>query len=205
MLYISITMLTVFLADMLLGVGLSGWLTFNRDLIFSGQVWRIITFIFLPPASQPIFILFTLYFYYFIGGALENEWGPSRFTFYYLCGVIGNIVAGMIAGSASNIYLNMSLFLAFAQLYPEHQIMLFFILPVKIKYIAYVDWALYGIALLFAIIRMDLSGCLSIAASLLNFFLFFGPDLMDKFNNWRRYRGRRKDFKRNVRNNDFWR
>ncbi len=87
------------------------------------------------------FIAFSLYFYYLIGTALEREWGSFWFDVYYFCGAIGTVIAGFITGSATNYYLNMSLFFAFAALYPNFQVLLFFFIPIKIKWLAYVDAA----------------------------------------------------------------
>lgn len=166
----------VFIADLLLSsrVSLYGALTFDRAAIFSGQVWRILTFVVLPPSTSLIFILFSLYFYYLIGTSLEREWGALKFNIYYLIGIIGTIIAGFITGYADNYYLNMSLFFAFAMFYPDFQILLFFILPVKIKWMAWLDAAFF----LYMFIIGDWSARASIIAALLNFLLFFGSDFI---------------------------
>lgn len=207
MIYITVTMLAVYLADWLIGINFSGYLYFDRGLILRGQVWRLVTFVFLPPNTEPIFLLFSLYFYYFIGDGLEKAWGASQFTFYYACGVLGTIVAGFIAGSAGNAYLNLSLFFAFAHLYPDMQVRLFFILPLKIKYLAWVNWAIFAFSLIGALIRLDFASCASIIAPIINYLLFFGKDHIDSFRDWRRYGKQRRNFRRQTRNNpnDFWR
>ncbi|MDR2932398.1 MAG: rhomboid family intramembrane serine protease [Oscillospiraceae bacterium] len=207
MIYITVTMLAIYLMDTFIRIGIADWLYFSRALILQGQVWRLITFIFVPPAASPIFILFSLYFYYFVGDSLEKTWGAFQFTFYYLCGIVGTIIAGFLTGFASNNYLNLSLFFAFAQLFPDHQVLLFFFIPIKIKYLAYVNWAFFGISLMTSIIRLDFVTCASILASLVNFFIFFGPDFIDRFRDWRRYGKQRRDWKKQSRNNnnDFWR
>ncbi len=112
---------------------LSSLIYFDKELILHGQVWRVLTFIFEPPDSSPLWIIFALYLYWVIGSALEQNWGSFRFNVYYLVGMIGTIISGLITGYATNTYLNLSLFLAFAMLYPNFQLMLFFIIPVKIK------------------------------------------------------------------------
>ena len=207
MLYITVTMLAVFLMDAFMGIGISPLIGFDRGLVLQGQIWRVITFIFLPPSARSLFFLFMLYFYYFIGNSLEKTWGSFQFTVYYLFGVAGTIIAGFIAGSAGNMYLNMSLFFAFAQLFPDHQVLLFFIIPVKVKYLAYINWIFFAFSLVSALINLDFATCLSIVASLINFFIFFGPDFFDRYRDWKRYGGRRRDFKKQVKNNrdDFWR
>lgn len=145
-------------------------LYFNRDLILRGEVWRLITFIFLPPSSSIIWILFSLYFYYFLGTTLEHQWGSARFNIYYAIGVLGNIISGFIMGVATNEYLNLSLLLAFAVLYPDHEILLFFFLPVKMRWIG---WA-WGAYLVYQLIIMPLPYKVSLVFSLLPFILFFG-------------------------------
>ena len=138
--------LGVWLFDMVLatraGVMASGYLTFDRAAILRGQVWRLITFIFVPSSGQPIYLFLALYFYWWVGNALENEWGAFKFNVFYLCGVLGSVAFGFITGYATAEYLNMSLFLAFAILYPEHQVLVFFLVPIKMKWIALVDFLL---------------------------------------------------------------
>ena len=134
-------MALVFILDYLFAVRIntlfSSYLIFDREAVLTGEVWRVITFALLPPNSSVIFIIFSLYFYWMIGSVLETEWGAFKFNVFYLCGIIGTIAAGFITGYATNYYLNMSLFLAFALLYPEFELRLFFAIPVKIKYLAF--------------------------------------------------------------------
>lgn len=171
--YLCLGMLGVFVLDFLpFGVSASSLLYFNRDLILQGQIWRAITFVFLPPSSSILFILLSLYFYYFLGTMLENRWGSRRFNLYYLIGVLGNIAAGFITGYATNTYLNLSLFLAIAVLYGDMQVNLFMFLPIKMKYIALVDAAL----LIYSFLVGSWAARLGLVLSLLPFFLFFGRD-----------------------------
>lgn len=153
---------------------LSSLIYFDRELILQGQVWRIFTFVFDPPDSSPLFIIFALYFYWLIGSALERQWGSFRFNVYYLTGMLGAMIAGMITGYATNTYLNMSLFLAFAMLYPNFEVLLFFFIPVKMKFLAWLDVALM-------LVLMVLGGWvvrIAILVSFLNFLLFFWLDLV---------------------------
>ena len=173
MLYIVTTMLFVSIFDIVLGFPLSSYFALNRALIMRGQVWRLLTFIFVPPSSSVLTLVLALYFYYFIGRTLEQVWGTFRFNVYYLCGMLGCILAGLITGYGSNDYLNLSLFLAFAYLFPNHQVLLFFIIPIKMKNLAYLDWILFAINLIFG----TWATRAAIVASLINFFIFFGPDI----------------------------
>jgi len=169
-------MALVFLSDIVLvsqGVNpLSAVLAFDRSALFAGQVWRLVSFIIIPVNSSILFIILSLYFYWLMGTALESEWGSFKFNIFYLFGVIGTILAGLITGYAVNTFLNMSLFLAFALLYPDFQMRLFFLIPVKVKYLAYIEAAYLLFMLIFSSWQMKIV----IFVSLLNIVLFFWTD-----------------------------
>lgn len=189
--YIVLGMAVVFVMDMFLypftRLSLSGLLAFSLPHILRGQIWRLVTFVLIPPSSRLLFILFSLYFYWLMGTTLENQWGRFRFNAYYLCGILGNILAGLITGYATNFYLNLSLFLAFAILYPDFQIMLFFIFPIKMKWLAIAD----AVMLVFSALGQGLVGWIALLFSLLNVALFFGRDLVDMGKSaYRRYKWR---------------
>lgn len=150
-------------------------LTLNRDMILQGQVWRLITFIFIPPGSS-IFVIFALYILYIFGSSLENIWGSFRFNLYYFIGVLSAIISAFIAGSASNVYLNLSIFLAFAYLYPDFKLLLFFIIPVKVKYLAWFNVFFVVLTVIFDSIENKIAAVLSLS----NFIIFFGGDLWKK-------------------------
>lgn len=83
------------MADYLLAayhISLSYYLMFDREAIFHGQIWRLVSFIFMPPSSSPVFLLISLMFYWYLGTSLQNTWGTFRFTVYYLCGMLGAIL-----------------------------------------------------------------------------------------------------------------
>ncbi len=155
---------------------LSDLLYFDTDLILQGQIWRVITFLFLPESSSALWIIFTLYFDWLIGKSLENQWGSFRFNVFYFLGAIGSIIGGIITGWATNSYLNASLFLAFATLFPDFELMLFFILPVKVKYLGMISAAI----LMYSLIVYPVSYKVAILISLINFFLFFGKDFYQR-------------------------
>ena len=181
--------------------GVSGLLSMDRELVLSGQVWRLVTFVFVPPSSGIYFMVFALYFYWMIGSALERDWGSFRFGVYYLCGIIGTIISGFITGWADNSYLNMSLFFAFAMLYPNFEMRIFFILPVKVKWLAWLDGALF--ILLFIIGNWSIKA--AILAAMLNFFLFFGKDFINSIKSFiarSKYRGSVRRGERENRN--YW-
>lgn len=195
MYYITGIMLAVFAADLILGGRVSPMIFFYRDLIAQGQVWRLLTFIFMPPGTSPVWILFSLYFYCIIGNALESAWGGFRFNLFYLCGVIGAILSGLITGRTGSEFLNLSLFLAFAAIYPDHQVLLFFFLPVKVKWLAALDLAyiLYSFVMGNWVVR------LCILFSLLNVLLFFGGDFFRSLRQQAGYWKTRRQFRRNSR------
>jgi membrane associated rhomboid family serine protease len=167
-----------------------GRLTLEPDLVAQGQIWRLITYIFIPPSSSPIFILITLYFYYMIGTALEQEWGSFRFNVYYLIGMIGTTIAALLTGYGTSSYLNASLFLAFARLYPEYEILLFFILPVKMKYLGWLNW----ITIIFTILTGTIPAKAAAVASILNYLIFFGGDIIRRRRNTANVRVNKRRF-----------
>lgn len=194
MILLSSAMLGVFLADLLLpDMGLSALLMLNTNLVAQGQVWRLITFIFLPPNTSVLWILFSLYFYCLLGNSLENEWGAFRFNLFYLCGMVGAILAALFTGGwGTNVYLNLSLFLAFAAIYPDFKLILFFVFPVKVKYLAALD----GVLLVVSLILGDWSVRLSIVMSLLNVILFFGGDFLRNIKQQAGYWKTRRNFRK---------
>lgn len=196
MTYVVIGMAAVFVLDsMMPGWNLWGKMMLTRSGLMRGEFWRLVTFIFLPPDSSVVFIIFSLYFYWMIGTALENAWGSARFTLFYLIGMIGNIIAALITGYAGNSFLNMSLYFAFAAMNPNYQLMLFFIIPVKIKYLALVNAVMYLISFIFGTWSMRLMILLSLA----NVILFLGGDIMNTFRQEMRYFRTRRNFRRAMR------
>lgn len=195
MTYLVLGMGVVFVMDMFLrpftGVYMSGLLAFDRAAILHGQVWRLISFVLIPPRSSLLFILFSLYFYWLVGSTLEQQWGRFRFNAYYLCGVVGTIISGFITGHTTNSYLNLSLFLAFAILYPNFEVLLFFFLPLKMKWLAIIGGAL----LILSAVGQGLTGWLGLIFALLNVVLFFGRDLIDLIQSANRRRQWRKNWK----------
>ena len=178
-----------------LGYQLYSLITLTRTGLMRGQIWRLVTFVFVPPSSSPIFILFALYFYYMIGVGLENQWGRVKFNLYYLVGMLGSIIAALITGYADNTFLNLSLFFAYAALYPDEQVLLFMILPIKMKYLALVDAALY----LYYFIVGTASTRITIVLCLLNVALFLGGDIINTIRRESSYWKTRYNFRKAMR------
>ncbi len=163
--------------------------------IMQGEVWRLVTFLFIPPTTSPIWLLFTLYFYYMIGSALEHEWGSFKFNIYYLVGVLGTIGAAfLLGGSSSAMLLNFSLIFAFSYLFPNFQIMIFFVIPVKMKYLSLA----YAAMLIYMYWGAPIYGLITVGGSILNFLLFFGKDFMLRLATGRKVYYNRKSFQSKI-------
>lgn len=172
-------------------VWITQFFSLQSAAVLHGQVWRLFTFIFLPGSySNPIFLFLSLYFYYVIGQTLENQWGGFRFNLYYLIGMAGAWACSLLVGTWGNGGLLLSLFLAFAWLYPNMQVLLFYIIPIKVKWLgiaAGVMWAwdvlsypgIYRLCPIF-----ELAG----------FLVFFGPDVWRAICSWFNNRGRRNNW-----------
>ncbi len=156
-------------------------LQFSPYNVLRGQVWRLISFVLIPEYSG-LWLFISLYFYYFIGSTLEREWGTAKFTVYYLSGVLFTLLYGFLiyavtgAGhygfSAS--YINLSMFFSFATLFPETRVLLFFFIPVKIKWLALLD----AVFFLIAVIRNPFPVNLLPIVAVLNYLLFCGDALL---------------------------
>jgi membrane associated rhomboid family serine protease len=155
-----------------------------------GEVWRLVTYIFLPQ-SFSFWVIIALWFLWFIGDGLERAWGPFRVTLYYLVGMIGTTVAAFFFGSNfSNSMLTAALFFAFAHFYPDEIIYVFFILPMKIKWIA---WA----AAAFLFLGFMVGGIaykMAMIAALSNYLIFFGPGAIRQLRQRKEVATRRKRF-----------
>lgn len=142
------------------------FLRFDRDLILQGQVWRLLTYIFIPQSSG-IWLFLLLIAYYSIGRMVESVWGTLKFNLFYFCGVLLMDIGGLLLNThASTYYLNLSLFVALATLYPDNRVLLMYIIPLKMKYLAW----FYLLISAIDIIQGDLSPLFA----LLNYFIFFG-------------------------------
>jgi membrane associated rhomboid family serine protease len=151
-------------------------LTLEPSLVMQGQIWRLVTYIFIPPTTSLLFIVFVLLFYYMVGSGLEQEWGSFKFNLYYLVGMLATTIAAFLTGggAVTAVYLNLSLFLAFAHLFPDYEVLIFFIIPLKVKYLAWLNWAFIA----FTVITQPLPDKVVALVSITNYLLFFGPDLI---------------------------
>ncbi len=148
------------------------------EYVRAGEWWRLITFLFIPPLTNPIFAFFAWYLFYLMGSALEGHWGAFRYNLFLLTGYIVTVAVTFLFpfSAATNIFIGGSVFLAFAYLYPDFQLYIFFILPVKIKWLAILTWIGYA----YEVIVGSGHTRLLVLASISNFFLFFGRDIIWK-------------------------
>lgn len=161
------------------------YLMLDARAILHGQIWRIVTFMIWPPSSDIFFNLIALYLYYSLGMTLERVWGSFRFNIYFFMGVLGHVLAAIIiylmTGSIYPLttdYLNFSLFFAFAATFPEMQFLLFFVIPIKAKWLAIFNGAYFMYELIFG----NPVTKVAIFVSLLNFVVYFAMSRGGKFN-----------------------
>ena len=165
------------------------YLTLEPIYIIRGQIWRLVTWILVPPSTSNIFFtLLMLYFYYSIGSNMEKVWGAFRYNVYLFSGMLFTILGAFLAFGlyyfaygimptvigyyVSTYYVNMSILLAYAATFPNMQIvMLFFFFPVPLR----VKWLgiIYGVMMVISALQSNMVGRIMILASLLNFILFF--------------------------------
>lgn len=179
----------------LINANFLNYLTLNPYAILHGQVWRLVTWIIVPPSSFDFFTLLMLYVYYSLGTSLERTWGTYRLNLYLFEGmlftVLGafalmgvsyaflpNVIAAyggesyffsLVAVMFSTYYVNMSIFLAFAATFPDISMLLFFVIPIKVKYLGII----YGVILVYDFFAGSIYNKFVIGASMLNFLVFW--------------------------------
>lgn len=183
-------------ALMIVNPGILNWLSLEPAYILRGQVWRLVTWVLYPPSTSGVlwFAIAVLFFYYPIGTSLERTIGTFKYTLYILSGVIftilgafilyfllgGNVLVGNVF---STYYISLSTFLAYAMCYPDMQVLLMFIIPVKMKWMA----IFYVVIVVYEMIQYVMAGAwylvIPIVASLLNFIIFyFGTKDFGRYN-----------------------
>lgn len=191
------------------------FLSLDASAILRGQVWRVVTFIIQPPSNSIIWVFFAIMLYHFIGRQLEMAWGTFRFNVYFFAGVLFHVIAAILTYVLTGIvlpmgtgYLNLSLFLVFAALYPDMQFLVYFVIPIKAKWLAWLD----GILFLYTILQAFLpsyggnpfygvyykANALAAFVSLLNFLIFFLSSRNVKPYSPKQMK-RRMDYQKNVR------
>ena len=198
------------------------YLTLNPYQILHGQIWRIFTWVIVPPDSSNWFFIFiSLYFYYSIGTSLERTWGTYRYNVYLLSGMLFTVIGsfllmgycwmfqdGLISAMGvkgyfaalsryfSTYYVNMSIFRAFAATFPEVPVLLMFMFPIKVKVLGII----YGAILVMEFVQGHVYSRFAMAASLLNFLVFWLTS-RNRVHMTPKQMRRRQEFKRDVRRN----
>jgi hypothetical protein len=180
------------------------FLTLEPALVLRGEVWRLVSYIFIPqvfldwrdPILQPLFFLLYVWFMIWVGNSLEQAWGAFRLTVYYLLGMTGVTLAafllgiGQSEGNSLPLYINISLFFAFATLFPNIQIYVLFVIPLRVKWLALISLAPILLAFLFAPLLIKIA----MIISLLNYVLFFAPVALANARDGRDVQKRRMKF-----------
>ena len=199
MLLVVIGSAAVYIISMMDRTGtFASYLMFSPAHILRGQVWRLVTFVFIPQFGGLIWTAIGLYFYYFIGSTLQREWGAGRFTLYYLCGIVFYLIYGFIYYFITGytpyldpMYLNFSMFFAFALLFPETRVLLFFFIPIKIKYLGLIMAAFF----VYWIVRGNLLPIVAV----INLLLFCGEYIAGLFKRSAKTRASSNAFKQKMR------
>lgn len=190
MLYISVGTAIVYLMSMFdRSSTLYYALCFDRAKILQGQVWRLFTYIFTYGLGNNILlVLISLFCYFTLGRAMESSWGSLRFTLFYFSGVVLMDVYAMLFNAYANVYyLNLSLLIGYATLYPDSRFIFLFIIPVKAWIFGLIDLALtlYDVYL-YAALGAPFTVCIFPLVAIANYFLFFGKDVLNLLpHSWR--------------------
>jgi hypothetical protein len=163
------------------GVDIVERVRFYPEKFLAGEYWRAVTFLFEPPSSNLLFAFMFWYLFYLFGTTLEVSWGTFRYNVFLLVGYVASVATAFalhfsLGGAnlpASSGFLYGTVFLAFARLYPDFVLQILFVLPVKVKWLALLQWIGYAVGFLFGTWMVRAM----IAASVANYLLFFGRDL----------------------------
>ena len=159
---------------------LLGYLRFDPYLVLHGQIWRVVTFALYPPSTGMLAFI-AVYFYYWIGTTLEQYWGTPKFNIYFFSGILLTLLYGFLIYFITGIriqlnaeYVYLSMFFSFAAMFPDMQVLLFFIIPIKMKWLALVDAAFFVMSVVTTGFPMNLLPIVAV----LNFFVFCGGELL---------------------------
>jgi hypothetical protein len=143
--------------------------------LVQGEWWRAITFLFQPFTESTLLLALAWYINYIFGTALELIWGSFRYMVYLIIVYILTIVCAFVFPQQTfgNGFLFESIFLAFAYVNPDFLLTIFFVIPIKIKWIAYLTWIGVVYTLITGLIDVKIQTFVSIS----NFLLYFGEDI----------------------------
>jgi membrane associated rhomboid family serine protease len=134
-----------------------------------GQVWRLVTFLLVPPSFDPIGLFFDLWFMWWVGSSLDRQWGSFKFNAYYLVGALATIAAAFLVGPMTAFWLDVSLVLAFATEFPDETVLIAFVIPIRLKWLG----AACAGYMVFSAAMGGVADKAAIAAALVNYLLFF--------------------------------
>ena len=176
--------------------GFTSVLVLDPEKIRHGEVWRLVTYIFIPQTLSPIWVIFALWFLWWVGEGTERAMGAFQFTLYVVVGMIGTTIAAFFFGANfSNGMLMSSIFFAFARFYPEELIYVLFILPVRIKWLAWI----YAAFLILGFFTGSNSYRAALVAAFANYLIFFGPEIIHQARHRRDVSERKQRFEKDVR------
>lgn len=154
------------------------FLTLQADKLIAGEFWRLFTFVVIPPNAHPLFLIFAWIIFYMFGTSLEQYWGAGKYNCYLVSGFLISIAVSFILYDVpvDNMFVMTAVFLAFAFYNPDFELLLFFILPLKIKWLALLMWIMFA----YVVIAGSFVDQMLILAAVGNFFLFIGSDVWKK-------------------------
>ncbi len=173
----------IYLLSLFAGAGTLNFLMMDTSAVLHGEIWRLVTYV-LIPTNSGFWLVVSLIFYYWLGDALERLWGSAKFTFYCLCGTLLTsltmlavaLISGRVYYASGADYVNLAMFFAYAMTYPDAMVRLYFIIPVKMKWLAWIDGAFFALGIVLSLVAGNWGGVLIPLAALMNFFIFFAPD-----------------------------
>ena len=186
MLYIVIANAVTYILTLFAGSAALSFLKFDLYHVLHGEMWRLVTFVLLPFTYRPISLFIMLSFCYFVGGTLEREWGTAKFTLYYLSGMLFSVLSTVILSLATGYYgwslsdayyINLTMFLAFAVMYPDAQVWFYGVIPLKAKWLAWADIALMAWNIARSVRYGAYASALAAVVAILNFVIFFWEDI----------------------------
>lgn len=181
-------------------------LAMDPGAVLRGQIWRLVTYV-LIPTSGSFWLIISLFFYYWLGETLERLWGSAKFTVYYVSGALLTSLATLLVYFIDGIsmpvygasYVNTALFMAYALTYPDAMVRIYFILPIKMKWLAILEAVLYALS----VVRYAMAGLWGMAllpiVAMLNLFIFFSPDFSRRADQFQaRHRSEAVQFRKAV-------
>lgn len=199
MLIIVMGSLGVYLLNMTIMPNLTYQLMLIPGLVLKGQIWRLFTFVFVAESGGTFLTIINLYFMYLIGMNLENIWGGFKFNVYFFISYILTVIVSMVTRiPAMEFGISISLFFAYAKLYPDSEFLLFFILPIKAKILFYINWAIIILNSINYLINGMPLGILLTLVPVANYLIFFGPSSFKATKQKKNNVVRMKDYKKKM-------